>query len=102
MTVRHADVMVEPCRCSCYPLGDEVSVWRPPRIREGLGVQSRGEVDWVEGEALRVVGPGSAYCLVWCEAAEGLEPLGEVIGVQEGCEMRLELVVRLVAIAFDG
>ena len=46
--------------------------------------------------------PGSQIGLVGREPAQGLEPLGEVVGIEEGCEMRSQLVVAVVVIAPDG
>jgi hypothetical protein len=46
--------------------------------------------------------PGSADELVGCEALQGLEPSGEVVGLDEVAEVLSELVVALVMIALDG
>lgn len=46
---------------------------------------------WIISESVRVVSPGFADLLVESEAAEGLEPLGKVVGVQEGGEVISEL-----------
>lgn len=53
----------------------------------GLVVQSRGRVDGIEAEAFGLFHPGFADGFVGGEAAQGLEPLGEVVGVQEGGEV---------------
>src|SRR5882672_9035787 len=57
------------------------------RRKQGLGVQSRHEVGWVEPEAIRLFRPCIADGLVRRETAEGLETFGEVVGVQEGRQM---------------
>src|SRR3954447_12450896 len=68
----------------------------------GLGVQSRGEVDWIAPEAIGFVCPSLADCLVGSEAAQGLEPFGEVIGIEEGGEVLFELAVAGIVISPDG
>jgi hypothetical protein len=39
---------------------------------------------------------------VWGEAAEGFEPPGEVVGVDEVLQMGSQLVVGVIEVAFDG
>jgi hypothetical protein len=65
-----------------------------------LGVQSRHLVDRVEDESIWLRCPDFADVFVRREAAERLEPLGEVVGCQEVREMRLQLIVGFVAEAF--
>ena len=50
-------------------------------------------MEWVEGEPLWLVCPGFADEFVWCEAFEGLEAFGEVVGLDEVSEVVAELVV---------
>src|SRR5262245_33283056 len=67
-----------------------------------LSVQSRGEVGWIISEATCLVCPSLTDVLVGREAAESLQPLGEVVGIQESSEMVLELPVVFVMIPPDG
>src|SRR5262245_9738790 len=67
-----------------------------------LAVQSRGEVGWIISEATCLVCPSLTDVLVGREAAESLQPLGEVVGIQESSEMVLELPVVFVMIPPDG
>ena len=46
--------------------------------------------------------PGFTDELVRREPSKGFETLGEVIGREEGVEMRLQLFVAFVVVAFDG
>ena len=66
-----------------------------------LGVQSRNEVGWIVSEASRVVCPRVADAFVRREPSKGLEPLGEVIRIQEGGEVFSELPVGVVVISPD-
>ena len=43
---------------------------------------------WIDVEAVWVLCPAFADVLKGGEPFKGLEPLGEVVGVDEGCEMR--------------
>jgi hypothetical protein len=45
---------------------------------------------------------GFADELVWSEATERLEASGEVIGVVEAAQMKPQLIMRIVEMAFDG
>ena len=67
-----------------------------------LGVQSRSEVGWIVSELPRLVCPSFADVLVGSEPPQGLEALSEVVGVEERCEVLLELVMGFVVIAPDG
>src|SRR6478672_3660011 len=69
--------------------------------RPALGVQSRGEVGWIEVESIRLFRPDPADMFVGREALESLEALGEIIGVQEAGEVSFELVAGLVVVASD-
>ena len=60
---------------------------RPPSLRNravALGVQSRGQVDWIESKPVWLFGPCRADGFVRCEAVKGLEAPGEVVSVEEG------------------
>jgi len=46
--------------------------------------------------------PGFADELIRGQASEGLEPAGEVIGVDEIAQMSSQLIVGLVEVTFDG
>lgn len=59
-------------------------------------------MDRIQPEAVRLVRPGSANGFVGCEAAQGLEASGEVVGVQEDGEVAFELLVGLVVVAPDS
>ena len=49
------------------------------KVTQGrLGVQSRSEVGRIVSEAIWLISPGFADRFVGCEAAQGLEPFGEV------------------------
>lgn len=67
-----------------------------------LGVRCRGVVEWIEPEGFGVVCPGLADELVRGKAAQGLEAIGEVVGGQEGVEMRPQLGPGPMVVAFDG
>src|SRR5262245_27144944 len=67
-----------------------------------LGVQSRGQVDRFAREQVWLAGPNFADGLERCEAAKGLEPFGEVVGVQERAEVLSELPVGFVVVAPHG
>src|SRR5579862_2412301 len=59
-------------------------------------------MEWVEGEPLWLVCPGFADEFVWCEAFEGLEAFGEVVGLDEVSEVVAELFVGVVVEPPDG
>src|SRR6478672_107556 len=88
-------------------VGRTRSYSRRPRTRSSrqhhhyLGVQSRGEMGWIEVESIRLFRPDPADMFVGREALEGLEALGEIVGVQEAGEMRFKLVAGLVVVAPD-
>jgi hypothetical protein len=42
---------------------------------------------WIESKSIGIVLPGFADVLVGCEALEGLEPFGEVVGGDEVVEV---------------
>lgn len=46
---------------------------------------------WIASEAIRLVSPSLAVGFVGREAQQGLEPFGEVVGVEEGGEVLPEL-----------
>jgi hypothetical protein len=50
-------------------------------------------VEGVEFEPMRFLGPGLADGFEWSEAAEGLQPAGEVVGVEEVGQMHPQLLV---------
>ena len=53
-------------------------------------------------EPVRLFCPAFADVFVGCEAFEGLEPLGEVVGRDKVDEVLAQLVVGLVVEALDG
>lgn len=59
-------------------------------------------MDRIEPESLWLFCPGVADVFVGCEAFEGLEAPGEVVGGDEVVEMAAELVVAVVVVALDG
>jgi len=59
-------------------------------------------VEWIDREALGLIGPCLADELVGREAFEGLEPSAEVIGCDEAGEVAPELFVAVVTEAPDG
>jgi hypothetical protein len=59
-------------------------------------------VDRIEDESIRLGCPDFADVLVWREATEGLEPSRKVVGGEEVCEVRPQLLVRLVVEPSDG
>ena len=67
-----------------------------------LAVWSRAFVERVKFESFRLASPCFADELVRGEALEGLEPSCEVVGVDEVPQMRAQLIVGFVEVAFDG
>src|ERR1039458_1618597 len=67
-----------------------------------LGVQSRGELARFVFESIWFACPGFADGFKGREPLQGLETLGEVIGVEERCEVLAKLVVAVVVIAPDS
>jgi hypothetical protein len=59
-------------------------------------------VEWIELELIRVFCPAFADVFVRCEASEGFQPLGEVVGRQESGEVLAKLIVAVVVVAADG
>lgn len=57
---------------------------------------------WAFSETDGFCRPCSADSFLGCEAAQGLEPLGEAVGCQERLEVLTELIVVVVVIAADG
>jgi hypothetical protein len=51
---------------------------------------------------VRLRRPSFADEFVGCETSENFEASGEVVGVDEIAQVRSQLVVRLVVVAFDG
>jgi hypothetical protein len=64
-----------------------------------LGVQSRSEVGWIVSESAGLVCPSFADVLVGSEPPQGLEALGEVVGVDECLDVLAKLVVAVVVVA---
>jgi hypothetical protein len=69
---------------------------------EVLDVRSRHFLERADCESLWLGSPGFADELIRGEAFEGLEASGEVIGVDEVAQMRSQLIVGFVEVAFDG
>ena len=59
-------------------------------------------MEWIEPELIRVFCPAFANVFVRRQPSEGFEPLREIIGSQEGCEMVFQLGMAVVVEAFDG
>ena len=57
---------------------------------------------WINDESVGLFCPAFADVFEGREAFEGLEALGEVVGVDEVGEVRAKLVVALVIVAPDG
>jgi hypothetical protein len=55
----------------------------------------------ISDEPMRLLDPGFADVLVGCEAAQGLEPPGQVVGIQEQLQVMEELVVAVVVVVPD-
>src|ERR671918_2353218 len=56
----------------------------------------------IYGKSFRLFLPASADVFIRCESLERFEALGEVIGHQEGLQMRFQVVMGLVVILFHG
>jgi hypothetical protein len=56
----------------------------------------------IDAEAIWLFRPGCADELVGCQPFKGLQALGEVVGIQECCEMRFQLLASGVMVAPDG
>jgi hypothetical protein len=89
-------------RQSCFTGSASSASGDPRREPAVLPVQSRHFLERTDCESLRLWGPGFADALVGCEASEGVEPSGEVIGVNKVAQMNSRLIVGLVEVAFDG
>lgn len=74
--------------------------WRA--FAQRLGVQSRGQVDRIDAEAIWLFGPCRADSFVRCKAMKGLEPPGEVVSIEEGGKVIFKLPVGLLVISPDG
>src|SRR5712691_8250276 len=59
-------------------------------------------MDRVESKSIGFVSPEFAEVFVGSEALESLESSGEVVGFEEVGQVRFELVVGVVEVAFDG
>jgi len=59
-------------------------------------------MEWVDGKSKGCFLPLLADELIGCEALEGFEPFGEVVGHEEGLQVFFELVVGLVEEALDS
>ena len=57
---------------------------------------------WIDDEAVWFVGPAFDDCLIWREAAQSLQSLCEVVGLDEGVEVGSQLVMRVVVVSPDG
>ena len=102
---RHTDETPRRARRSRQrPAGDRRrsrGLARRQSLTTDLGVQSRGEMVWMMLEAFGLGKPLLRDELEDCQAAVCLEPLGEVVGVEEVAEVRAELVVGAVMVAPD-
>ncbi len=57
-------------------------------------------LEWINDKPIRLICPDFADVFIGCEALEGFEPPGEVIGHHEAVEMGLQLFMRVVVIPF--
>jgi len=57
---------------------------------------------WIEPEAIWLLRPGCADDLVRCKPFEGLQALGEVVGIQECREVIFQLLAHCLVVASDG
>ena len=64
-----------------------------------IAVQSRLVVGWIESEPLWLFCPCLADELERCEAVEGFESLGIVVGIEEGRQVGLQPFVVVVVVA---
>lgn len=58
-----------------------------PRCLDFLGVRSRHVMEWIDVEPVWLLCPERADVFERREAFQGLEALGEVIGVEEGFQV---------------
>lgn len=65
-------------------------------------MRSRGVLEQVEPEGFGIICPGFAAEPVRSQAGQGFEAPGEVVGGQEGIEMRPQLGVGPIVMSFDG
>ena len=56
---------------------------------------------WIESKSVWGLCPDFAKVFVGCEAFEGLESSGEVIGAKEVVQVRFEVVVGVVEVSLD-
>ena len=59
-------------------------------------------MDWVESKSVWGLRPEFAEIFVGCEPLEGLESSGEVVGSEEVCQVRFELVMGVIEVSLDG
>ena len=59
-------------------------------------------MDWVESKYVLGLRPELAEVVIRREAFEGLESSGEVVGSEEVSQVRSELFLGVVEVAFDG
>ena len=59
-------------------------------------------MDWVESKPVWCLCPEFAEVLIGRKAFECLESAGEVVGCDEVVQVRFELLMRVIEVAFDG
>jgi hypothetical protein len=59
-------------------------------------------VDWVQIESFRLICPAFADELVWGQPFEGLKTAGEVVGIDEVCEVLPQLIVIVIVVSMDS
>jgi hypothetical protein len=57
---------------------------------------------WVDGKAFWLFLPASAHVFIRCEALERVESPGEMIGLQEGLQMRFQVAMGVVVVLLNG
>ena len=75
---------------------------RAAQKRRALDVWSRQLLERVKSESFGLDCPSLADELKGCEAPEGFEPSGEVLGVDEVAQVGSQLIVGFIEVAFDG
>ena len=67
-----------------------------------LDVWSRHVMDWIDVVSVWLLCPALANVFEGREALEGLEALGEVVGVEEGFQVGAQAVVAVIVVSAHG